>query len=113
MILFKACPRCGGDVDATFHDDVYCVQSGFRPVVKIPGSRTAEAMPAVANRLGDIDLIELEEPTNQFYPRCGSEKVTELDKIEAHYNTCYRCNGCSHVFSPLEIDDDLESQASR
>ncbi len=26
MILFKACPRCGGDIDITRTDDIYCVQ---------------------------------------------------------------------------------------
>ena len=30
MIFFKACWRCGGAVEATFYDDVYCVQCGCR-----------------------------------------------------------------------------------
>ena len=113
MILFKACARCGGDVDATFMDDVYCVQCAFRPPVRLPGSRPADAMPSVASRVRDAELIDLPELSRQFCPRCGSEKVTELDKIEAQYNTCFRCNDCTHVFSPLGIDDELESQASR
>jgi len=70
-------------------------------------------MPSVASRVGDADLIELEEPTQYLCPGCGSPNVAKLDKINVRYNTCYRCNECSHVFSPLEFNDDLESQASR
>ena len=29
-IHFRACPRCGGDVDAAFRDDIRCVQCGHR-----------------------------------------------------------------------------------
>ena len=32
-IQFKACPRCGGDIDATYRDDIYCVQCAYRPTI--------------------------------------------------------------------------------
>ena len=35
--MFKQCPRCGGDVDASFSEDVRCVQCGDRPQVVYPG----------------------------------------------------------------------------
>ncbi len=35
MIVFKGCPRCGGDVDATHEDDVHCIQCGCRPTLTL------------------------------------------------------------------------------
>ena len=46
-IHFRACPRCGGDVDAAFRDDVRCVQCGHRiyePTVGLRDSGSPEAV---------------------------------------------------------------------
>ena len=42
MILFKACPRCGGDIDIARSDDIYCVQCSHRPEVVYPGPRIVQ-----------------------------------------------------------------------
>ena len=43
MILFKACPRCGGDVDVTYYADSFCFQCAYRPTVVYPGPRVVGA----------------------------------------------------------------------
>ena len=113
MILLKACPRCGGDVDMTYHDDVYCVQCGCRPEVAYPGpclaltdservrqtgSRArAEVLsaPMTSRMMGGSRLGE--PPVCR---RCGSEEVIRLDKLRPQDNTCYRCHLCGYIFSP-------------
>ena len=93
MILFKACPRCGGDIDATYQDDAYCVQCGNRPHVAFPGPRV------VANH---EPITEDWNPMREHMvcPSCSAEKVVKLDKVRTDYNTCYRCHPCGHIYSP-------------
>ena len=33
-------------------------------------------------------------------PRCLSLDTVSLDKVDARANTCFRCRGCGHIFSP-------------
>ena len=108
MILFKACPRCGGDVDATYSDNVYCVQCSHRPEVVYPGpciARKAEndtATPGTAlfgyssnasQSVASEDIAKCR--------RCGTDEVVRLEKLRTEDNTCYRCRRCGHVFSPV------------
>ena len=90
MILFKSCARCGGDVDATFESDVYCVQCGHRPAVP----PLADGQPAEASR------------TPAWCPACRSDRTVRLDRLHEGDHTCYRCRICGHVFSPRERPQD-------
>ena len=110
MILLKACPRCGGDVDTTYRDDVYCVQCAYRPTVVFPGPRIIERRPDDATdqgRSGEDRLTgglrELgggEMDVEVVCRRCGSNRVVGLEKLRPEDNTCYRCRPCGHIFSP-------------
>ena len=87
MILFKACPRCGGDVDTSQADDVRCIQCAHRP--------------------DDTSLAALMMPHGQIKggpsctcPRCESTALVMLDRLRDEDNYCYRCRPCGHVFSP-------------
>ena len=33
-------------------------------------------------------------------PRCEDADAIALEKLRAHFNTCYRCRVCGHIFSP-------------
>ena len=65
--MYKQCPRCGGDVDASFSEDVRCVQCGDRPKVVYPGpivlgegGRRADGGPDAAALFGKVngELLE-------------------------------------------------------
>ena len=52
--MFKQCPRCGGDVDASYSEDVHCLQCGDRPEVVYPGPVIVGAGGSATGRqLGD------------------------------------------------------------
>jgi len=113
VIFFKACPRCGGDVDATYQDDVRCIQCSHRPRLDYPSQHLAEedsaAQPgspvasqdtvaAVDRKLGEPSP----EPVGQVAPcpRCDSQTLVRLDRLRSDDNVCYRCKPCGHIFSP-------------
>ena len=97
MILFKACPRCGGDLDTTYGDDVHCVQCGNRPAVVFPGPRILSGSELLMPSLADGDVNESGEI---ICPSCGTVSVVELQKLRPDDHTCYRCRRCGHIFSP-------------
>ncbi len=101
MILFKACPRCGGDVDATHPDDVSCVQCAHRPTAVLPGPRVADnrnMVPTMHHQTVRPQVNSMDALVK--CPRCGSEEIVKLEKVRHHDNTCYRCRMCGHIFSP-------------
>ena len=116
VILFKACPRCGGDVDVTYPEDVGCVQCGHRPEIVYPGPRVlgSEAdlggipvqTPRGAGELPQtIEAVrgpapEVGPPHTGQCPRCGSLQAVALHKLRREDNTCFRCRKCGHIFSP-------------
>ena len=113
MILFKACPRCGGDVDTTYQEDVYCIQCGHRPAVRLPAPRLTMREPdtgaASGGGLGVSDVLEgavVRQATGELFrlvhtcPRCDAERAIELKKLRPWDNTCYRCRRCGFIFSP-------------
>ncbi len=110
MILFKTCPRCGGDVDATYDDDVYCVQCAYRPQVPVPDRRAVEA--ALGVRLGAAASAtdSPEAGPSLQCAKCSSQLVVALDKVRVEDHACYRCRACGHIFSPR--DDDAGRQVS-
>jgi len=87
MILFKACPRCGGDVDTSHADDVRCIQCAHRPDV--------EVLLALARPHGPAG-----SGPHSTCPRCESAALVLLDRLREEDNYCYRCRPCGHVFSP-------------
>ena len=97
MILFKACPRCGGDVDTTYGDDVHCFQCGNRPPVVFPGPRILSESARPKGNLADGDV---DEHSGIICPSCGTISVVELQKLRPDDHTCYRCRRCGHIFSP-------------
>ena len=117
VILFKACPRCGGDVDATYADDVRCVQCSHRPDVTYPGPRIiqkaggeapndqAEArVAAPATPTADAAAGRVDQEDGSSCPRCGSTEHVRLDKLRERDHSCYRCRACGHIFSPSAGD---------
>jgi predicted RNA-binding Zn-ribbon protein involved in translation (DUF1610 family) len=38
--------------------------------------------------------------------RCGREDTVRLEKARLEANTCYRCRGCGHIFSPADTFGD-------
>lgn len=109
VILFKACVRCGGDVDATYAEDVYCIQCAHRPA-------DAEALAAMASTEGlgglamgfaasssDSDATPPSALVVNTCPRCKSKDLVLLDRLRRGDNVCYRCRPCGHIFSPIRI----------
>ena len=100
MILFKSCPRCGGDVDATHADDVYCVQCSHRPEVAYPGPRIVQKPAKASESTVGADHTGGSPGTAGRCPKCGSTELVSLDRLREEDNSCYRCRSCGHVFSP-------------
>ena len=117
MILFKSCARCGGDIDATYKDDVYCIQCSHRPQVMFPGPHAPHRPAGASSSLGvrvsvgpalhDSETGTKEEgapvsAATSSCPRCGSTERVRLDRLREadNYCYCYRCRRCGHVFSP-------------
>ena len=117
MILFKACPRCGGDVDTSYSDDIYCLQCGNRPETLPLRRRTraraqeqsgtaAKGPTTGSGDSGPVDAQLTHAPSERrnFNPaecrRCGSVEVVRLGKARADDNTCFRCLRCGHIYSP-------------
>ena len=115
-ILFKACPRCSGDIDVTYTEDIYCIQCGNRPhllesltaaVDVEPGYGRARPRAATASSNRDGSLPPKWRPSGRvcttlspWCPKCGSSEAIQLDKLRDEDNTCYRCRQCGHIFSP-------------
>ena len=96
MILLKGCARCGGDVDATFRDDIYCIQCGHRPSPSLEQLNAAGA--------GPIPGIPCSS--------CRSRQTVRLEKLHPKDNACYRCRACGHIFSPGAAESQLGDVAS-
>ncbi len=94
--MFKSCPRCGGDVDASFSDDVHCLQCGDRPEVVYPGPVVLGA----GGRHSEEEAVAEACGASGVCPRCGTSGPVMLEKVRPDYNTCFRCRRCSHVYSP-------------
>ena len=96
MIIFKACPRCSGDIDTASDEDAYCIQCGYRPGVVYPGPYVTEGPDydhaSEEGRLGSSTQVTC--------PKCGTDRCVALEKLRTRDNVCYRCRGCGHIFSP-------------
>ena len=56
-------------------------------------------------RMGDVELgaPEMSVPvvSHATCLRCDSDDTVQLEKARTEANTCYRCRGCGHIFSPI------------
>ena len=94
MILFKACPRCGGDIDITYADDVHCVQCGHRPEAVYPRHRATEHS---TRDDGALTLGFAADRSSTECRRCAAVDLVRLEQLRTTDNTCHRCD---HIFSP-------------
>ena len=118
MVILRGCARCGGDVLTEDRRNVRCLQCGHRPEMPLAemlrrargaGQRRAEMPVDVEAILAELEA-ECEEPDDAVdggddgpdarCPRCDDADAIALEKLRAHFNTCYRCRVCGHIFSP-------------
>ncbi len=94
-------------MDATYSEDVYCIQCAHRPA-------DGEALAAMASVQGSGGLemgfipspLESAAGTPSMLaantcPRCKSKDLVQLDRLRRGDNVCYRCRPCGHIFSPV------------
>ena len=94
-------------MDATYAENVYCIQCAHRPA-------DAEALAALASAEGtgglemgfvpsssDSDDLTPSTLAVNTCPRCKSKDLVLLDRLRRGDNVCYRCRPCGHIFSPI------------
>ena len=124
MVILRGCARCGGDILTGDARNVRCLQCGHRPDLPIAELRrrgrrsksggvsrpvdlgailAALDVPAdaaegfvSAGEAGDVDDAD----SGAACPRCDVRDSIALEKLRAHFNTCFRCRLCGHIFSP-------------
>ena len=52
-----------------------------------------------AGEAGDADAVD-DADSGAACPRCDVRDSIALEKLRAHFNTCFRCRLCGHIFSP-------------
>lgn len=121
MVILRGCARCGGDILTADAKNVRCLQCGHKPEVSLDevrrqARRTRRARMPEPVRLET--LLELQggmasvteddagiedEDAGARCPQCEETDSIALDKLRPHFNTCYRCRLCGHIFSPAEF----------
>ena len=124
MVILRGCARCGGDILTGDARNVRCLQCGHRPDLPIAELRrrgrrsksggiskpvdlgailAALDVPAdapegfvSAGEIGDVDDAD----SGAACPRCDVRDSIALEKLRPHFNTCFRCRLCGHIFSP-------------
>ena len=121
MVILRGCARCGGDILTGDRRNVRCLQCGHRPDLPIAelrrrGRRAKSGGISKPVDLGAI-LAALDVPADApegfvsageagdvdsgaACPRCDVRDSIALEKLRAHFNTCFRCRLCGHIFSP-------------
>lgn len=121
VVILKGCARCGGDILTADAKNVRCLQCGYRPALSVAairrqgrrafrnGEQQPVDMEAVLRILETPDNAP-EETGEASYdapdapcPRCEETDSIALEKLRPHFNTCYRCRLCGHIFSPAEF----------
>ena len=120
MIILRGCARCGGDILTRDAKNIRCLQCEYRPGLPIEELRRqssrmmrdrhsapkAANADAIADAQGAPQDIENDSPdtndadASERCPRCHDTALIALDKLRPHFNTCYRCQLCGHIFSP-------------
>ncbi len=124
MVILRGCARCGGDILTGDARNVRCLQCGHRPDLPIAelrrrGRRSKSGGISKPVDLGAI-LAALDVPADApegfvsageardvddadsgaACPRCDVRDSIALEKLRPHFNTCFRCRLCGHIFSP-------------
>ena len=127
MVILRGCARCGGDILTGDARNVRCLQCGHRPDLPIAELRrrgrrskgggisrpvdlgailAALDVPAdaaegfvSAGEARDVDAVD-DAILGAACPRCDVRDSIALEKLRAHFNTCFRCRLCGHIFSP-------------
>ena len=115
MVILRGCARCGGDILTRDAKKVRCLQCGHRPELSIaelkrrnrravsPKPISVDAIFAMDDVSEDVwDDFGGDEDTDSdaLCPRCDETDAIALEKLRPHFNTCYRCRLCGHIFSP-------------
>ncbi len=118
MVILRGCARCGGDVLTGDRRNVRCLQCGHRPEMPVSelrrrargaGRRGVEQPVDVEEILAALEAEGEERDdagdggdggADVRCPRCDDADAIALEKLRAHFNTCYRCRVCGHIFSP-------------
>ena len=118
MVILRGCARCGGDILTADAKNVRCLQCGHRPALPVAalrrqgrwasqdGARNPVDVEAVLRILDTTDdAPEAAEGADAAdsaapCPRCDETDAIALEKLRPHFNTCYRCRLCGHIFSP-------------
>ena len=118
MVILRGCARCGGDILTGNARNVRCLQCGHKPDASLEELRRQTRQTRRAKTPTPVNVKSL------FGVQCGAPDATEddsgikdadigarcpqceetdsiaLDKLRPHFNTCYRCRLCGHIFSP-------------
>ncbi len=121
MVILRGCARCGGDILTGNAKNVRCLQCGYKPEASIAElrrqarrtrcMRTPEPVnvtPLSSFQGGAPDATEDDAGNGDTdpgarCPQCEERDSIALDKLRPHFNTCYRCRLCGHIFSPAEF----------
>ena len=60
---------------------------------------TVPEVPSETVRIVGATPVESETSCRRC-PRCLALETMSLDRVDLTGNTCYRCRGCGHIFSP-------------
>ena len=128
MVILRGCARCGGDLLTGDARNVRCLQCGHRPEAPIAELRrrgrrsrsggiakpvdlgailaaldvpadAPEGFVSAVEAMGDADAVDNAD-SGAACPRCDVRDSIALEKLRAHFNTCFRCRLCGHIFSP-------------
>ena len=123
MAILRGCGRCGGDILTADANNIRCLQCGHRPALPITalrrhgkqvidgGGSTPKAADvnaifdgAGAPQNADNDSVDRNDAdADARCPRCEDTAFIALEKLRPHFNTCYRCQLCGHIFSPAAL----------
>lgn len=121
MVILRGCARCGGDILTGNAKSVRCLQCGHKPEASLDELRRQtrrmrrertpepvrletllELRGGTASVTEDDADLEDDAPGARC-PQCEETNSIALDKLRPHFNTCYRCRLCGHIFSPAEF----------
>ena len=118
MAILRGCARCGGDILTGDAKNVRCLQCGYRPEVPVAALRRRGRWAAQSRVPRPVDVEEIlaafdavDEQSDDAEdgddgdagarcPRCDDDETIALEKLRTHFNTCFRCRLCGHIFSP-------------
>lgn len=119
MVILRGCARCGGDILTGDAKNVRCLQCGHKPEVSLDEVRRQARRTRRMRTPEPINVTLLSgvqggmpdateddagiEDTGARCPQCEETDSIALDKLKPHFNTCYRCRLCGHIFSPAEF----------